>query len=329
MPRSSGWNLLWFAAFLSLFVLLVAYVGPERVLSTVREADPVFLGLAFAAYASFFVVRGLRWKRLLTPIAPDADAPTAAALTAGGWLISTFVPFKAGDVARVALMSRRQRASIVAVGGTAALERALDVVGLAIASSFGLLLAALESDALPSSVPRAVALAWVLPLLGLAALFLLARWIPARSHENVVLRFAHQFLMAARMLRQDARRLATLVGLTVLVAACQVLVFAFLFHALKPSASWTAVVAGVPLFLLSFVIAVTPGQVGTYETAFVAVFALVGFAPHELLPMAVACHLLTISFVTVLGTIGFLWLRIPEPTLVPPVEPRPEMEAKA
>jgi uncharacterized protein (TIRG00374 family) len=329
--RVSALNLLWFVASLGLFVALIVYVGPPRVASTIGRAEPLTLAAAFGCYALFFVLRGIRWTMILRPIAPQLDAGQAAAVTAGGWMISSFVPFKAGDMARVALVARRHRVGLVAVGGTVAIERALDIIGLAVAATIGLLLAAFVAESMPDTVAKAVVVAWVLPLLGLLALFLFARWVPARDHENFVMRFAHRFLTAARALRENPRRLPGLLALSVVTTASQVGIFVFLFEALRPGSAWIPILAGAPLFLLSFVVAVTPGQVGTYEAAFVAVFLLMGFPRADLLPMAVACHLLSATFVATLGTLGFLSFRVHQPASEPgPVlEPRREAEVDA
>lgn len=308
MGRPHIFNVLWIGALVFLLGILVLYVGPTEVAAALSAAEPRFIGLALGAYLAFFVLRGARWRLLLREVAPGTTVAAASGLTAGGWLVSTFVPLKAGDVSRAAVLARRERSSLVAVGGTIAIERALDVVGLALLASAGLAAVAALGPALPSALGGALALAWTLPLLGLGLLFLAARHVP-HHHRNVLFRVAARFLEGVRGLRANPRRIPPLLAMTVLATAFQSLVFASLYLALRPGASLLLAASVSPLFLLSFAFAVTPGHVGTYEAAFVFVYGLLGSSPAELAPIAVACHILGISLVALLGTIGLASLR--------------------
>lgn len=309
----------------ALVVALVLFVGPGAILDAIQGAAKAYLLLALASYALFFLLRGLRWRTLLRPVAPGVTFATTSSLSAVGWLVSTFVPMKAGDLTRTALVARRERAGLAGVAGTVVVERALDVFGLAVACSVGLLSAALLGGAhLPPFVGKAVLVAWSLPILGLLLLLLLADVLRFRPSTSRIVRFVQQFLHALEELRRIPRDVAPILGLTLLLVAAQVGVFVALFLAFVPGAPLPLVVAGVPLFLLTFVIAVVPGNVGTYEAAFVAVFTLLGFDPESLLSIAVAVHLLTMSIVTLLGGGGFALYR-----LAPQVQTRPAPEAEA
>ena len=282
-------------------------VGVERVTAAFRDAAIGYLALGFGAYAVFFVLRGLRWKLLLRNAAPSATVRTAASLSAFGWLVSTFVPMKAGDVTRATLLARRERASFATVAGTVPLERALDVLGLAATASLGLLAAAVYAHPhLPASVQEAVAVAWALPILGLLLLFGLASLVRRYRDRNRLTRFVARFLDAADELRRSPRRLPALLLTTLLVSAAQVAVFLFLFLAFEPGAPPSVVLAGVPIFLLSFAISIVPGNVGTYEAAFILVFGALGFDEQRLSAVGIALHILTTSMVVVLGAAGLV-----------------------
>lgn len=284
---------------------LVAYVGPGEVVRSAQQAALPFFGAAFLAYGLFFVLRGLRWSLILEPVA-DVRPPTTASLSAAGWLVSSFVPFKAGDLGRTALLARRDDAGLAEVGGTVAVERALDMIGVACAASLGLLWIAWAGVAdLPPVAMQAVGIAWVLPLLALVGLWFMGRWLSEADHFLAEL--AHNFHVGLAGLLEHRSRLVPIALLTAVVTAAQVSIFVLLFLAFWPGAPLLTVVAAVPLFLLSFAISVTPGNVGTYEAAFVAVFTLVGFATTELASMAVLVHLSTTFIVIVLGSIGLVW----------------------
>ena len=290
------------AIVLGILVVLDGWETP-RVLA---RAEPAFVIAAFVAYAVFFVIRGIRWAALVRPYAPGVSMIRAASLTGFGWLVSTFVPMKAGDVARAALLARHERANAAHVVGAVAIERVLDVFGLAAAASFGLLAGRVVlAERLPAFVANALIVAWVLPLIAFAALVGLSIWLSKKPDRpgfaRVIARFAEPF----RAVAQDWRRLPLLVTLTLLVCAAQITMFTFVFLALDPTAWLAAVIVGVPLFLLTFIASFVPGNVGTYEAGFVVVFTIVGFDPGVLLGYAVAAHVMTVSFVTVLGSVGY------------------------
>lgn len=284
---------------LALVALMLAITGPAEVADALRQTRWEYVGLAFLSYALFFLVRGVRWRLLLGP--GGADAGTAALATAFGWLVSTFVPMKAGDVLRAAYVGRRHPNGFAATSGSVALERLLDIGGLAVACTLALLVLRLEGDAVPAAVGEAVAIAWLLPALGLVLLVVLGTVVTPDRRRNALLRFAGRALDQARILLHKPLLWLPVGVLTAASTLAQVLVYVFLVLAFLPLASPSLVLAGAPLFLLSFGIALTPGHLGTYEAAFVVVFSALGLGSEELVAIAFAIHLMTVSMVTILG----------------------------
>lgn len=285
---------------------LVLYVGPSEVWRTAAEASLPLFGAAFAVYALFFALRGVRWSMLLDPVASVGPATTSS-LSAAGWLISSLIPFKAGDFGRTALVAQEDEASVVEVGGTVAVERALDMMGAAVGASLGLAWIAWSGAAgAPAGVAGWVGLAWILPLAALVGLATADRWLPMDGDGRIA-GLARSFQTGLRELLDRRSGLAPIAGLTVLVTAAQAGIFVFLFLAFAPSAPVAPVMAAAPIFLLSFAVSVTPANVGTYEAAFVAVFALAGFGTETLASMAVLVHLSTTLIVIVLGSTGLAW----------------------
>ena len=306
----------WATTVLGLAGIAFLYVtlGADGIATTLADVDPVFLLFGFLAYALFFIARGIRWRLLLRDVAPDATVADTTSLSAAGWLVSTFIPMKAGDVTRAALIAHRTKASVAGVVGSVAVERSLDLMGLALSSSVSLLvLGVFLHHALPAAVAQGIAFAWALPVAGVFTLLLVARLIKDPEPKQGWKRFIQRFAAAADELRRSPRRLPVLALLTTLTAFAQVSMFVFLIHAVAPRLPVAVVAAGVPLFLLSFIVSITPANLGTYEASFVAVFTLLGLEPVALLPAGFALHILTASIVTVLGTIGFLQFRFSAP----------------
>lgn len=306
-----------FVAGVAFLGVLVWYVGPGKVLQAVGAADPLLLVLAFLVYALFFVLRGIRWRTLLSRAAPDVRVSSTTSITAVGWLANSILPLKGGDVLRAALLARRESLAVGPSAATVALERVLDLVGLAIVAALGLLLIPAHAD-LPPWLAGAMKVAWVLPLLALVGLALLvALRAPSMRLVERASRplgkagaklhaFVDTTVSGLDALARRPRLLAILVPLTLVVALAQAAIFALLVMAFIPATPVGLAYAGSALFLLSFVVSVTPGNVGTYEAAFVAVFVALGTPAELAVPAAILTHLTTTFIVALLGSAGML-----------------------
>lgn len=298
---------------------LVLYVGPARVADAVKHASPVHLVLGVLCYVAFFFVRGLRWRLLFSRSAPDVRLSSTTSATAVGWLANSILPLKGGDVLRAALVARRDRVSLITSGSTVALERVLDLLGLAMVAALGLLLLP-RSLSLPGGVGHAMRIAWVLPLIalvGLAVLVALRKETLALAQGSVgrmgrvgqkLVEFLDVTLSGLDALARHPRLLMTLLPLTLAVAILQALIFTFLVMAFIPGTPAALAFAGSSIFLLSFVVSVTPGNVGTYEAAFAAVFTALGAAPEVAVPAGILTHLATTLVVAACGSVGLFAL---------------------
>ncbi|HUR69036.1 MAG TPA: lysylphosphatidylglycerol synthase transmembrane domain-containing protein [Candidatus Thermoplasmatota archaeon] len=293
---------------------LLAYVGPAEVVRALRAASPAYLGLAVLAYAVFFLLRGLRWKMLFSYSAPDVRLSSTTSLTAVGWLANSILPLKGGDVLRAALLARRERVGLAASAATVGLERVLDVLGVALVAAMGLLLLPHAAE-LPTGLERALAIVWILPLLSIGILLALVRWRaqavrvagsllrPLGKFGRKLVEFGDTVLAGLAALAGKPRLLAKLLPMTIAVALAQTLIFTFLVKAFLGPTLLLAF-AGSALFLMSFVVSITPGNVGTYEAAFAAIFVALGTPADVAIPAGVLTHVVTTLTVAVLGGIG-------------------------
>lgn len=112
--------------------------------SQIRNADPRYLALAFAAYYVSFPIRAVRWKLLLANAKISRNDGFEVPGTVGlseiyvlSWFANCVVPAKLGDAYRGYLLKKHTGASFSRSLGTIFAERLLDVialVGLMIAS---------------------------------------------------------------------------------------------------------------------------------------------------------------------------------------------------
>jgi uncharacterized protein (TIRG00374 family) len=229
-------------------------------------------------------------------------------------------------VLRAALLAKKEKVGLGPAASTVALERVLDMLGLAIVAALGLFLVP-DGGALPRGIARALEIAWILPIAGLAILailVLLRERVIALATRTVgqwgrvgvrLVEYLATMLAGLAALARRPKLLLKLVPQSILVAAAQASVFAFLVAAFVPGTPLLLAFAGGSLFLLSFVVSITPGNVGTYEAAFVAVYAALGLPTDLVVPAAILTHLTTTMIVAVLGSLGMLSLGLEGKTL--------------
>ncbi len=305
---------------------LLAYAGPGALARAFREASAAHLLLAALAYAAFFVLRGLRWGFLLRSAGVRGGSLLPMALGPVAWMLSTVLPLKAGDAVRAVVLARRREAPLAAVAGTVAVERALDLAGLAFAASVGLAALAVGGTTLPPRLAPLLAVAWLAPIAGLALAFGLAAALRGRPRTSVPLRFLGQLLDGALAIARQPRRMLPAAAWTVAVKAAQISVYVLLLRAFVPGTPAFATAALVPLFLLSFMVAFTPAHVGTYEAAFVLVFAMAGLPPATLAAAAVAVHLSAIAIVSLYGGTCLAAVAAFRPRLAAAAAPTPSFD---
>ena len=77
-----------------------------------------------------FVLRALRWKVLLRPLAPDAKVSDLFVATVIGATSNTLLPARAGELAKPLVAARKTGAPFTAVIATTVMERVYDIFGL-------------------------------------------------------------------------------------------------------------------------------------------------------------------------------------------------------
>src|SRR4051794_39805063 len=91
--------------------------------------NPYWLASAFFVNWMALVFRTIRWRVLLGGPEPPRFYPTFFANTTG-YMLSTVLPIRAGDVARPALLTRRTNVRFAEALGTVLTERILDLFSI-------------------------------------------------------------------------------------------------------------------------------------------------------------------------------------------------------
>ena len=95
-----------------------------------QGVQPLWVVASAAVLFTEFFIRALRWKVLLTPLAPDARFHRLFVATVIGMSLNVVLPFRAGDVARPWLGSRETGIGVAPLVTVAVLERIFDILGL-------------------------------------------------------------------------------------------------------------------------------------------------------------------------------------------------------
>jgi uncharacterized protein (TIRG00374 family) len=111
--------------------IALSHIRPGAVWKALRSSDYWWLIPAFAAFALGTVARGLRWRALFAAGRRPARSTTLNAMMIG-YLYNNILPARAGEAARVLVLTRRSSSPPVEIAGTVVLERLYDVVAILI-----------------------------------------------------------------------------------------------------------------------------------------------------------------------------------------------------
>jgi uncharacterized protein (TIRG00374 family) len=240
----------------------------DRAWEAMKRADWPLVALAVAIICSTCMIRALRWKTLLRPLAPDASLHEAFAATCVGFS-AIFLLGRAGEVVRPAFLPLRDRA--VKPGPafvTIALERICDTAAVILLFAANLLFVSLPgADEATFTRIREVGLVlFVGTLVGLVVLL----WFGRRA-DAVTAWLDARLARLPRLLQKVGKAVVGLLGqlgqtLRVLAGGRALLATAGLTAAL-----WGAITLANMLVLRAFGLGV-----GASETVFVLGWSLVG-----------------------------------------------------
>ncbi len=299
---------------LAALLLVLAFRGVDwaAMWDRLRQARFALLGLAFLTFTGSYFIRGLRWRILLS-----ADRPVSP-LTAfwgicAGYLGNSFLPARAGEVVRSALIARKTGISVSYVLATAVVERVLDVAALVLISAGAV--AALGS--VPAWLVAATRVMAALAVAGIAAFFVIPRihrqleWLLARlvRAEGLRTRLAGLLAQALLGLRsvQSVPRAAGFVGLTAVIWLADAGSFIIVARAFSLTLALPQALLLLAALGLASAAPSTPGYVGIYQFVAVTVLAPFGFTSAAALAFILGAQAVIYAVVIVWGLLG-LWM---------------------
>ena len=289
-----------------------------RVAAALSGARGDLLGAALALTGASFVVRAVRWHRLLLPLGPVRFA-TAFRATMMGFAASALLPGRVGELLRPYALARREGLSATAAVATIVLERLLDLLavlfllGVAVAldaapggADGAGLLGAVRSGAVALGLAAAAALGAAVAAAGRPGLVARAvertcAFLPARP-AGVLARAAARFVEGLGVLR-DRRVLAAAAGWSLLhwAAVAAVLWLVTRGFGIGLPVSGAAVLM---TFTVVGVAVPTPAGIGGYHAAYQAGATLLYGAPEAAaVAAALVLHVMSFLPVTVVGLV--------------------------
>ncbi|WP_331236132.1 flippase-like domain-containing protein [Natronorarus salvus] len=309
------------------------YVDLGTVVSEVRAADPVLVGLAVAVYLLSWPLRGLRYRDVLAELGHREEVGFLTGVIFLSQTANVALPARAGDAVRAYVLKVRRGVGYPTGAASLAVERLFDTLTIAaLATSAFLALVAsgmTSSGGLSADLPAggAVAesgrvgviaaggvgvLAVALCVVVLASAHSDRRFVRpalARASEDTytegVTRAVERFAGDVQAIARTPRTSARVGAASALIWAIDVLAAALVLRAFGVQAAPLAILGVCTLAVcvgnLAKVLPLSPGGIGLYEGAFtVLVVALLPASLPIALGAAVVDHLLK-NLVTVAG----------------------------
>ncbi|CAN5421268.1 lysylphosphatidylglycerol synthase transmembrane domain-containing protein [soil metagenome] len=306
-------------------------VSFAEVLHELQNADPLLFLLAVAGQTLGMVIRALRWRLLLVPVAPNISFRPRFAAVNIGFAANNVFPARVGEFARAYSLSRLTGIPVTAALGSLVVERLLDGVVL-----IGFLFAAMAVPTFPAAVgtggidPRAAAgvIAVIMGALGVLLFFLvsapersvaLAEWgarrILPESFRRPLIDGLRSFLTGLEVLR-DTRLFLGSVAWAVAQWGFLAISFLLAFRAFGiDEVGFAGALFLQSLIALAVAVPSSPGFFGPYEAAAKLGLALWAVAPQKAVSFAIGFHIGGFIPVTLLGfyyvwRLGLSWREV-------------------
>jgi hypothetical protein len=264
----------------------------------IGTADPRWLTLAAAVNLVVIGLAAVRWFALLRPLSPLSRLRDAFNAMAVGFAVSSVVPLRAGELARMAWLRRRTGLPKVAILGSMTLDQLINVAGL----MAGLLLLPWIGGVPPwlSPVAKLAILLFAIGMLVVLALRPIDQDASQRSDDSLqpgLLARIRQGLVATRRPWAIAGSLA--VSLT--AWALELIVTKIAMHAVGITLPLSACLVVLAAVNLMIAVPIAPGNLGTLEIGATLGLRGYGVANEKALAFAICYHALQIVPIATFG----------------------------
>lgn len=285
---------------------------------TVSHANPLLLLVVLAISSFSMFVRSLRWGVLLSA---EQKLPVSTVFwaTAVGYLGNSFLPARAGELLRTAMISARSKLSKSYVFATALTGLAMDVIVV-------VLLSAVMIVTLPNPPAWLKKASGTMAILGVVAMVVIvvlphAEWMVARTLaalpirvgiRNRLLRIGEQFLLGLRAFRHVSR-FALFVGISFGVWLVDGMSAIWIAKALHMTLSFPVAILLLSGLAVGSAAPSTPGYVGIYQIVAVRILPPFGFSKDDAIAYILVFQVVSYLVFLFWGSLGLWQLKRVEP----------------
>lgn len=271
-----------FASFLAIAILVLLSIstGVSNFFLSLSTLKLEFVAIASIFYSLSFIIRGFRFKYLVSRLEENCSLKTSTFAVSIGQTVNVITPARIGDLAR-AYVSKKFGVSYTTSLGATTVERLFDIISISILAIFASLYLGIESA--ESLYAIIFAFLIFIAILGLSRM---------KNFIGVIMKKARLALNP-----KDSLILISLSSLLWLgdIFVCYLVAFSF-------GISFAIIALAVAVGNIVKAIPVTPGGIGTYELALTAIISIQN--PFSAFAIAFADHTIK-NFVTlVLGIIA-------------------------
>lgn len=252
----------------------------------------IYLVLAIAVCILAWLLRGLRYKIILSGIGIQCSLLFSTGCIFISQTANLIVPARLGDLVRVFILKHEYGASISQGISSVVVERVFDIVMVALLGAISLLFVL--------NVPGEYFWLVIIPLVLGAGFFVFLSISDRFASENRYIRILLTMLDQIRQVSLSIKSVFALSTSSMVIWLLDVLVCMFVAMMFGVTIPFAVIVLAIVVGNLVKAIPLTPGGIGTYELAVVAIFSAAGVDPAIATLIAVIDHLLK-NLVTLAG----------------------------
>jgi uncharacterized protein (TIRG00374 family) len=289
-------------------VLVARTVDLQAAGEALRGAQMQWVLVLVACIVADILLRAVRWRVLLAPVARVPFLATLSSLLVG-YLANNVLPARLGEFVRSADLSTRTGVSTSTILGTVVIERVVDTMVVVSIAAIAILVLSVRGI-VASSVLAGFALSGLMVVAVLVGIY--AHRLPGAGRVRSLLqRWPRVRIMIVRLraglaVASDMRTVGIAVVLTIASWTCAVLAFAAAAQAVgvQPTIGQASLLAAGTN--LATAVPAGPGYVGTFELATVTIGASVGIARAPALAIAVLVHVVTLVLTSIGGAVALM-----------------------
>jgi glycosyltransferase 2 family protein len=296
-------------------LLYAAFRGVDlaEIWAILHRVRPSYVTVVLLLCTVAYLLRAVRWRVLLRSEGQTPTLRSVFAATMVGYMANGYLPARAGEVIRSAMLGSSTGRGTSFVLATALSERLLDAIALVLIGAGTVPFVV----GLPSELRAALFAMGIIGLLGLVCLLVapriegsLSKWVsrlplPARLHGPLGTMLT-RFLMGMRAC-QRPRTAAAFAALTAIIWLNDAFTWTVLARAFQLSLSLPQAFVLLAALGLSSAIPSTPGFIGVYQFVAVAVLPLFGYSREHALAYILMVQAIAYFMFTALGLPSF-WL---------------------